>query len=33
MGSSSRPKDFDYNNMSEQECSDYFSDSIEKWRI
>ena len=33
MGSSSRPKDFDYNNMGEQECSDYFSDSIEKWRV
>ena len=33
MGSSSRPKDFDHKIMSEDQCTEYFNESIEKWRI
>lgn len=33
MGSSSRPKDFNHNSMNEDQCTEYFNESIEKWRI
>ena len=32
MGSSSRPKDFNYNEMTPQQSIDYFVDYLETWR-
>ena len=32
MGSSSRPKDFDYETFTAQQAVDYFVDYLENWR-